>query len=690
MHSSTHTKYPKFFLTLSLGGTLVFSVLAEPGILATASQSSEPQASGLPDLHSAPAPATTASATVNSDYIAGLTYTVQHQHIVFSWRPTDDAHHYRLLTRSGADTTFKPVPGADKIKQHGFRLRIRHWDVDWINTRYQLQACRPAAQTCRVLGEVGLKPEDATRAATALWHPDLQPASEFHLRNSVALSADGDTMAWSGRAFQGQIDDNGSRLTFPVYGFFSDVLFISRRSSGQWRQEAAIRISQRFNTQVSKAIALSADGHTLAFGSSDHNTRKALADHGSHTPYGGGAVYIYTRQKGLWSKQAVLTVGVPGQSFEFGAALSLSADGRTLAVGDPHWSKEPTVSISHPNFNKLSVFHHGAVLVYALSEEGWRQQAYLTAPTKAELDRFGTSLSLSADGRTLAIGEPYDDSGHRDTAQAQDSVGSAPDPAPIVNNQASVSAAGAQAIGAAPSESPPATAVSELGDSGVVHIFIRTGQTWRLQDSLKGSDSVYEDIFGSSVSLNSDGTVLAAGAPRYSHSIAFYSRDQVDYPYRPTDFQHAGAAYLFARKNGVWTQTDKIRASAADERDGFGAAVSLSADGTTLAIGAPEEGAIGQGTHMGRPIRCQRAGAVYVYTLSEHKVIGHRRLAPLTPSPWGLYGAYTALSADASTLVTAAPGWAPPFFFLMFDGAPIEHEVVAQYQRPELQWIFVY
>ncbi|MCH9662586.1 MAG: hypothetical protein K0U66_02870, partial [Gammaproteobacteria bacterium] len=128
MHSSTHTKYPKFFLTLSLGGTLVFSVLATPGILTAASQPSEPQASDLPDLPDlpsapAPAPAPAASATVNSDYIAGLTYTVQHQHIVFSWRPTDDAHHYRLLTRSGADTTFKPVPGADKIKQHGFRLR---------------------------------------------------------------------------------------------------------------------------------------------------------------------------------------------------------------------------------------------------------------------------------------------------------------------------------------------------------------------------------------------------------------------------------------------------------------------------------------------------------------------------------------------------------------------------------------
>ena len=591
-----------------------------------------------------------------------LTYTVEYQHIVFSWRPVDGAHHYRLLTSSGVDTAFRPVPGADEIKRNDFRLRIRHWDVDWAYTRYQLQACRPTVHTCQVLGEVKLQPADAARASTSLWHADLQPASEFYLRNSLALSADGDTMAWSGRISTGPIDGEETWLAFPYRTYFSDALFVSRRRGGLWQQEAVFRISKRFNKKVSKAIAISADGTTLAFGSSDHIAREEFAHEGTHSMSGLGAVYIYERRNGQWSKQAVLLPDSPVHSADFGVALALSADGRTVATSDPRQSNISKVDSSHPDYNRQSVYSHGAVFIYAHSKEGWKRQAYLTAPTIAAFDRFGKSLSLSADGRILAVGEPFDDSGHRRPAPLPSDAGS--------DHQDSGD--------------------SVVTNSGSVHIYTRTGQTWSRKASLKGSDPVYEDIFGSSVSLSSNGRVLAVGAPRYSHSFGFYSRIPVDYPYRPTDFRHAGSAYVFARQKEVWTQTEKIRVSTEDVRDAFGAVVSLSADGTTLAVGAPEENNTGLDTNTGRPAQCQNTGAAYVFTLIDNKVIRRRRLAQPNPQPWALYGAFLALSADAATLAVAAPGWTEPQYQLWIHRKLAELKMEAQYQRPDLQWLFVY
>ena len=52
----------------------------------------------------------------------------------------------------------------------------------------------------------------------------------------------------------------------------------------------------------------------------------------------------------------------------------------------------------------------------------------------------------------------------------------------------------------------------------------------------------------------------------------------------------AGAAYLFVRDAGsVWTQEFYVKASAVDSDDEYGSDIAVSADGTTILVGARRE-----------------------------------------------------------------------------------------------------
>ncbi|MCH9662731.1 MAG: FG-GAP repeat protein [Gammaproteobacteria bacterium] len=595
-----------------------------------------------------------------------LTYTVEHQQIVFSWSPVADAHHYRLLVGSASATELSPVPGAENIRHHTFGLRIRHWSIDWADTLYQLQVCRTAKSPCVAVGTASLRPADAAQAVTNLWLPDLRPTPAFDYRTPLALSADGRTMAWSGRIQHKRIPRE-SLLTFPAHAVYSDAIFISRKTDGHWQPEATIRISEDFSDRSPKAVALSADGHTLAFGSSDFMTKEdgnfsdfmpkeyANVYDVTHGVTGSGAVYIYTRSSGRWAKQAIVTPGKPCNWCDFGASVALSADGRTLAVGDPKKSAFSDLDSSHPDYDKQNIRDHGAVRIYTRIGEVWKQETYLIAPDINPSDRFGISLALSADALTLAVGVPYEDS----IARAGSDFNS-------INNG--------------------------LADSGAVCVYTHTTETWLLQECLKGADTDYGSLFGASVSLSADGNVLAAGAPGYSEGVLRHHRQWPATPEQTPNASRAGAAYVFARQENAWTQTQKIIAAPTAHRDGFGEAVALSANGHTLAIGAPEEAGDNSGTQFdnGTQGSCPNAGAVYVYTLLDQEIVSHRRLIPPHNHLWNLYGAYIALSDDAGTLAVAAPGWSRPYDFSTRDGDPAEHEKLAQRQRSDLQWIYVY
>ena len=123
------------------------------------------------------------------------------------------------------------------------------------------------------------------------------------------------------------------------------------------------------------------------------------------------------------------------------------------------------------------------------------------------------------------------------------------------------------------------------GDAGHVRVYSWNGSAWtKLGGDIDGEAA--DDRSGYSVSLSSDGTTLAVGA---------YGNDGTA--------SDAGHVRVYSSSGSAWTKLgDDIDGEAAD--DYSGRSVSLSSDGTTLAIGA----SYNSGT-------ASRAGHVRVYNL---------------------------------------------------------------------------
>ena len=80
--------------------------------------------------------------------------------------------------------------------------------------------------------------------------------------------------------------------------------------------------------------------------------------------------------------------------------------------------------------------------------------------------------------------------------------------------------------------------------------------------------------------------------------------------------KNSGAVYVFNRNGGLWEQKAYVKASNTEGNDWFGSAVSLSADGNTLAVGATGEDGTTTGISTGDNSTnnsAPDAGAVYLY-----------------------------------------------------------------------------
>ena len=94
-------------------------------------------------------------------------------------------------------------------------------------------------------------------------------------------------------------------------------------------------------------------------------------------------------------------------------------------------------------------------------------------------------------------------------------------------------------------------------------MFVRSGGRWSQQQELTASDGAADDHFGGSVSVSGDTAVIGA-----------YQQD----------IQRQGAAYVFVRSGGAWSQQQELTASDGAAGDYFGVSVSVSGD--TAVIGA--------------------------------------------------------------------------------------------------------
>jgi len=370
----------------------------------------------------------------------------------------------------------------------------------------------------------------------------------------------------------------------------------------------------------------------------------------------------------------------------FGYPVVMSTDGDTFAVGA--WQEDSSATGVDGDQRDDSLEEAGAVYVFGRDEAGtWSQQAYLKAFNPDANDYFGGSVTLSADGSTLAVGangessgsagiggDPSDDSLPAAGAVyvfTRDDTGtwsqqayiksSSPDSLDAFGFGVALNAAGdVLAVGAQGEASGAAgidgdEADDSLAGAGAVYVFTRDGMdTWSQQAYIKASNPDAYDRFGTRVALNASGDTLAVGAQGESGSAPGINGDQSN-----DSFPNAGAVYVFARDGmDTWSQQAYIKSASPDVGDDFGGAVALSDDGSTLAVGAQSEasGAIGidGDPHDDSTVS---AGAAYVYTRDGMGTWSQQAYVKASnPDSSDDFGISVALSANGNTLVVGAQG----------------------------------
>jgi cysteine-rich repeat protein len=380
------------------------------------------------------------------------------------------------------------------------------------------------------------------------------PGVSYYFGASLALSGDGSTLAVGASHEDGGAGGINSDPT-NTFASHAGAVYVFARIGGVWAQQAYVKApNPEEGDEFGTSVSLSSDGNTLAVGGP-----------GTHE----GTTYVFVRNGDVWSQQTDIKASNPGVDDYFGWNLALSGDGNTLAVGAIAEGSSATGIDGNQADN--SALQSGAVYVFVRNDGVWSQQAYVKASNTAAGDYFGMSVALSGDGNTLAVG-----------AEAEDSNATG-----IDGNQADDSLFGA----------------------GAVYVFVRDGVDWSQQVYVKASNPGWTDAFGASVALSGNGDTLAVGANLEDSKATGVNGDQDD-----NSASGAGAAYVFVRTDGVWSQQAYIKASNTDAADFFGRSVALSGDGNILAVGAEKESSNATGIDGDQADdSVAQSGAAYVF-----------------------------------------------------------------------------
>lgn len=350
------------------------------------------------------------------------------------------------------------------------------------------------------------------------------------LLSQVSLSTDGTIMA------VGTPDSNNLTGYVKVY----------QRNGNNWQQIGQKLEGGNPNEQFGNSLSLSADGTILAVGSIAYSTNILYV----------GKVSIYQFSGGNWT---AIGQDITGSSaYEYlGASIALSDDGSILAIGAPsNSSTVPSYTVTY-QYNGYSWIQMGQILY----EEGIS-------------DYNGKSVALSADGTILASGAHYNDGGGANSGHVRiysfngltwQQLGT------DINGEYDYNYFG-YSLSLSADGTIAAIGAPEGGGYGYVKTFQYNGNDWQ-QMGQKIEGDVFYGSFGGSVSLSHDGTFLSSGS--YLGTVGGYEYVRA-YHYNGSIWEQLG--------NDITADTNLDR---------IGWCVSLSGNGSSLAVSAPRNDANG-------------------------------------------------------------------------------------------------
>ena len=477
----------------------------------------------------------------------------------------------------------------------------------------------------------------------------------------VSVAIEGDTVVVGAHKH----DANSNSAAGASYIFTKPATGWANDPDINYRTETARLIAPdgAANDEFGISVAVHGDEEsrdTVVVGAHQHD----ITDDQGITSGDTGAAYVFKGDpySGKWSHAAKLTASDAAPGDEFG--ISVAVDGSTVVVGAYLYNRADGV-----------VPDSGSTYVFARdSDTGvWSQTLNLAAPNSNQDDRFGYSVAVDAD--TLLAGAPQ---GNEDPgfAYAMD-ISDAEWGADIVPAESTLSdddtyaywvlnltndqeyAFRVRSVNAAANRPSGETvaATPMLAKPGKTEgLSARPGDS---QVTLSWDDPRDSSIDGYQVLMPPEQTKLTAGSAgeesgRFGESVAVDGDTVVvgAYQHDITDNQNitsgdAGAAYVFTKVDGVWSEPVKLTASVPAPGDKFGYSVAV--DGDTVVVGAYQHDITDdQGITSGD------AGAAYVFTEVDGVWSELVKLTASVPAPGDYFG--YSVAVDGDTVVVGARG----------------------------------
>jgi len=482
----------------------------------------------------------------------------------------------------------------------------------------------------RLVAIVVTAPNGARATTTVLVVPELVDSTTYvkatntekYDRFGIALAVSGNTLAVgsyyedgsSGGVNGDQLDNNATD---------SGAVYVYVKENGSWRPESYIKPAHP-DAFESFGYAVALDGDTLVVGApgEDGSIGGVNGDETDDGADSSGAVFVYTREAGVWTQEAYLKTSEPLTVDYLGSSVAVEGD--TLVAGAPGHRVT--------DFNGDVVTVAGMASVFVRSQGVWMEQQTLLAREPTTNSNFGIDVGLS--GETIVIGAYRESSDTRGVNAQETGAGATSSGAAYVFTRArgiwnqdsflkasdaaagdyfglSVAISGDYVVVGSPWRSLPGLrSDATLENAGAAYVFAQSGGSWYERATLTAANAGKDHHFGARVAMV--GPLVAVSAPGETGSGKGPSAD----PDRGAAYG-AGAVYLFDRdRQGEWFQAEYIKATNAAPNDSFGVAVSLTAD--TLAVGAYAESGSSMGVGGDQLDNgASTSGAAYVYGLNE-------------------------------------------------------------------------
>ena len=281
----------------------------------------------------------------------------------------------------------------------------------------------------------------------------------------------------------------------------------------------------------------------------------------------------------------------------YGRHAAITEDGTRIVVG----------AFSEPSGSATGANAAGKAYIYLKTAGVWALEQTLYTPNPIGNGNFGCSVAISNDGLRIFVGayeETASSIGGAGNGYVYFRSGSAwtleknlisPNPVSYgrFGTSGAFSADGSRLIVGAYNET------GAVSNSGRAYIFLRTGTDWAIESASANLVSgpglaISSGNYGFSVAIDNAGVLAVVGAYGESNTASA-----------------SGRVYVYIRTGNVWSidplATYLVSPNPINQSGNFGYCVSISGDGTRIAVGASNE------NNNGNPTSVSAVGRVYVF-----------------------------------------------------------------------------